>query len=45
MADLNSTIVRGKLRVTDEISGPINITNLSTGANGKFLSIENGIPA
>ena len=28
MADLNSTIVRGKLRVTDEIVGPLNIAHV-----------------
>ena len=44
MADLNNTIVRGKLRVTDEIVGPLNITNLSTGNNGQFLSVSNNVP-
>ena len=44
MADLNSTIVRGKLRVTDEIVGPLNVVNLSTGSNGQFLSISNNVP-
>ena len=44
MADLNSTIVRGNLRVTEEIIGPLNIANLSTGANGQFLSISNNVP-
>ena len=44
MADLNSTIVRGKLRVTDEIVGPLNVVNLSTGGNGQFLSISNNVP-
>ena len=44
MADLNSTIVRGKLRVTEEIIGPLNVVNLSTGANGQFLSISNNVP-
>ena len=44
MADLNSTIVRGNLRVTEEIIGPLNVVNLSTGANGQFLSISNNVP-
>ena len=44
MADLNNTIVRGKLRVTDEIIGPLNITNLSAGTNGQFLSVSNSVP-
>ena len=44
MADLNSTIVRGKLRVTDEIVGPLNVVNLSIGSNGQFLSISNNVP-
>ena len=44
MADLNSTIVRGNLRVTEEIIGSLNVTNLSTGANGQFLSISNNVP-
>lgn len=44
MADLNSTIVRGKLRVTEEIVGPLNVVNLSTGSNGQFLSISNNVP-
>ena len=44
MADLNSTIVRGNLRVTEEIIGTLNIANLSTGANGQFLSISNNVP-
>lgn len=44
MADLNSTIVRGNLRVTEEIIGPLNVANLSTGANGQFLSVSNNIP-
>ena len=44
MADLNSTIVRGKLRVTEEIIGPLNVVNLSTGTNGQFLSISNNVP-
>ena len=44
MADLNNTIVRGKLRVTDEIVGPLNIKNLSAGTNGQFLSVSNGVP-
>ena len=44
MADLNSTIVRGKLRVTDEIVGPLNVVNLSTGSNGQVLSISNNVP-
>ena len=44
MADLNSTIVRGKLRVTEEIIGPLNVINLSTGTNGQFLSISNNVP-
>ena len=44
MADLNSTIIRGNLRVTDEIIGPLNVANLSTGANGQFLSISNNVP-
>ena len=43
MADLNSTIVRGNLRVTEEIIGPLNVVNLSTGANGQFLSISNNV--
>ena len=44
MADLNSTIVRGNLRVTEEIIGPLNVTNLSAGTNGQFLSISNNVP-
>lgn len=44
MADLNSTIVRGKLRVTEEIVGPLNVVNLSTGANGQLLSVSNNVP-
>lgn len=44
MADLNSTIIRGNLRVTEEIIGPLNVTNLSAGANGQFLSISNNVP-
>ena len=44
MADLNSTIVRGNLRVTEEIIGTLNIANLSTGTNGQFLSISNNVP-
>ena len=44
MADLNSTIVRGNLRVTEEIIGPLNVVNLSRGANGQFLSISNNVP-
>ena len=44
MADLNSTIIRGNLRVTEEIIGPLNVVNLSTGANGQFLSISNNVP-
>ena len=44
MADLGNTIVRGKLRVTDEIVGPLNVVNLSTGSNGQFLSISNNVP-
>ena len=44
MADLNSTIIRGNLRVTEEIIGPLNVINLSTGANGQFLSISNNVP-
>ena len=44
MADLNSTIVRGNLRVTEEIIGPLNVTNLSAGANGQFLSVSNNVP-
>ena len=44
MADLNSTIVRGKLRVTEEIVGPLNVVNLSTGTNGQLLSISNNVP-
>ena len=44
MADLNNTIVRGKLRVTDEIVGPLNIANLSKGTNGQFLSMSNNVP-
>lgn len=44
MADLNSTIVRGNLRVTEEIIGPLNVINLSAGANGQFLSISNNVP-
>ena len=44
MADLNNTIVRGKLRVTDEIVGPLNIKNLSPGTNDQFLSVSNGVP-
>ena len=44
MADLNSTIVRGNLRVTEEIIGPLNVVNLSKGANGQFLSISNNVP-
>lgn len=44
MADLNSTIIRGNLRVTEEIIGPLNVANLSRGANGQFLSISNNVP-
>ena len=44
MADLNSTIVRGNLRVTEEIIGPLNVTNLSAGTNGQFLSVSNNVP-
>lgn len=44
MADLNSTIIRGNLRVTEEIIGSLNVINLSTGANGQFLSISNNVP-
>ena len=44
MADLNSTIVRGKLRVTAEIVGPLNVVNLSIGSNGQFLSMSNNVP-
>lgn len=44
MADLNNTIIRGNLRVTEEIIGPLNVTNLSVGANGQFLSISNNVP-
>ena len=43
MAVLNSTIVRGNLRVTDEIVGPLNIKNLSVGTNGQFLSVSNNV--
>lgn len=43
MAVLNSTIVRGNLRVTDEIVGPLNIKNLSAGTNGQFLSVSNNV--
>ena len=44
MADLNSTIVRGNLRVTEEIIGPLNVVNLSTGTNGQLLSVSNNVP-